>query len=360
MTLAAHTTARVGGPAHHWVLAETETEALEAIRTADAAGQPLLVLGGGSNILAADDGFPGTVVQLRFTGVRISGETEETAVVTMDAGQHWDEAVAWTVEQGLTGLEALSGIPGCAGATPLQNVGAYGAEVSQTLISVRALDRSTGEIVTLANEQLGFGYRDSIIKRTLAGSDIDPMKATPRWVVLTVEFALQRAGASAPVRYAQLAKALGVDEGADAGLAAVRDHVLHLRAGKGMVLDETDHDTWSTGSFFTNPIVPASRRVNLPETAPAFAAGTDPETGEERVKLSAAWLIDHAGYHKGFGTELVNGRASLSTKHTLALTNRGTASATDLLAVARAVRDGVVERWGIELHPEPVLIGCSL
>ncbi|WFP15908.1 UDP-N-acetylmuramate dehydrogenase [Citricoccus muralis] len=362
--LAAHTTSRVGGPAQAWVVADTEKQIVEAIREADQADTPVLVLGGGSNILAADAGFPGTVVRLATTGISTEELTADSGQprvrVTVAAGHVWDDVVAWTVDQGLTGLEALSGIPGCAGATPVQNVGAYGADIAQTLHQIRALDRATGEVVELSNAELEFGYRDSIIKRTLADAATDPRAATPRWVVLSVEFDLRRSGSEAPVRYAQLARALGVEEGEHASLQAVRDHVLQLRAGKGMVLNADDHDTWSTGSFFTNPIVPAALRAQLPDTAPAFGAGEDPESGEALVKLSAAWLIEHAGFPRGFGTDLVEGRASLSTKHTLALTNRGQACTEDLITVARAVRDGVQSAWGIELTPEPVLLGCSL
>jgi UDP-N-acetylmuramate dehydrogenase len=301
----------------------------------------------------ADAGFPGTVVQLALSGVQeLPGD-----VVRLAAGQDWDEAVAWTVDRGLSGLEALSGIPGSAGATPVQNVGAYGADVSQVLVGVRAWDREDGRVVELSNADLEFGYRDSVIKRSLRD-------ATPRWIVLSVDLRLRRSGSAAPVRFTQLAKALGVEEGQSAPLRAVREQVLALRAGKGMVLDADDHDTWSTGSFFTNPIVPAVVRSRLPEGAPAFGAGTGPDGGAQ-VKLSAAWLIEHAGFAKGFGlgtegAHLAGGRASLSTKHTLAVTNRGGASAEDLLAIARTVRDGVEGTWGVRLHPEPVLVGCSL
>ncbi|MFC7401141.1 UDP-N-acetylmuramate dehydrogenase [Citricoccus sp. GCM10030269] len=349
--LAEHTTSRVGGPAERWVVAESEADAVEAIRAADTSETPLLVLGGGSNVLMADAGFPGTVVTMAFSGVEIVEEGPSTALVRMAAGQNWDEAVAWTVAQGLSGLEALSGIPGSAGATPVQNVGAYGAEVSNTLVRLRAWDREEGRLVELSSEELRLSYRDSIIKQSLGGHS-----ATPRWVVLSVDFRLTRSGSAAPVRFAQLASALGVEEGQSAPLETVRHHVLRLRASKGMVLDADDHDTWSTGSFFTNPIVPAEVRSSLPEGAPVFGAG------EGRVKLSAAWLIDRAGFAKGFGLPdgPAGGRASLSTKHTLAVTNRGSATAEDLLSVARAVRDGVDSHWGIRLHPEPVLIGCSL
>lgn len=360
-TLADHTTSRVGGPVDHWVTATTEQEAIEAVRAADAHRTPLLVLGGGSNTLMADAGFPGTAVKLAFTGVETIAQTDAGVTVRMAAGQDWDEAVAATVARGLSGLEALSGIPGSAGATPVQNVGAYGADVSRTLVSLRAWDRRAGEIVELTNEQLQFGYRDSVIKRSLL-EDLEA--STPRWVVLSVDFRLRATGTAAPVRYAQLARALGVAEGDTAPLQAVRDEVLRLRAGKGMVLDHADPDTWSTGSFFTNPLVPAAVRTRLPQGAPAFGAGTDAD-GVEQVKLSAAWLIEHAGFGKGYGlgadeTHLAGGRASLSTKHTLAVTNRGEASTEDLLAIARTVRDGVEDAWGVRLHPEPVLVGCCL
>ncbi len=367
-----HTTARVGGPAGEWVRAETEAQAVSVLQqhplppeAERAAGRDtLLVLGGGSNLLVSDAGFPGTVLQLAFTGISaeepVQEDGQDGVVVTVAAGHTWDEAVAWTVEHSCAGLEALSGIPGSAGATPVQNVGAYGADVSQTLVDVRAWDRAAGKLVSLSAEQLEFGYRDSLLKRTtIAGS--------PQYVVLSARFLLEHRGdqtLSAPVRYGELARSLGLEANAAederrAPLQDVRQKVLALRAGKGMVLDAADPDTWSTGSFFTNPIVPASAAADLPEGAPRFPAGVG-DSGEELVKLSAAWLIDRSGCGKGFGAELVDGRASLSTKHTLAVTNRGGASAEDLLTVARAARDRVKDRFGIELHPEPVLLGCSL
>lgn len=357
--LADHTTARVGGTARYWVKATTEEQLIDAIRQADANREPLLVLGGGSNVLVADEGFPGTVVHIGTQGITVLEQTPQSVLIRVDAGQNWDDVVAHTVAKGWSGLEALSGIPGAAGATPVQNVGAYGAEVADTLVSIRAWDRQQHRIVELSNQDLDFGYRDSIIKRTVADSIRDPMAATPRWVVLSVDFQLANNQQHTPVRYSQLARALGVELGDEADIARVREEVLKLRASKGMVLDETDHDTWSTGSFFTNPIVPAEQTQHLPEEAPQFPAGTN-ESGQPLVKLSAAWLIDHAGYHKGFGAELTGGRASLSTKHTLALTNRGSATTADLITVAQAVRDGVQKHWKIALHPEPVLIGCRV
>ncbi|MFJ6847163.1 UDP-N-acetylmuramate dehydrogenase [Micrococcus luteus] len=395
--LADHTTTRVGGPARGWVTARTEAEAIEAVRAADAAGEPVFVLGGGSNTLMADAGFPGTVVRLAFAGIRVldgpvpgEGETPpagdgarpaghegEAVVVRIAAGHPWDDAVAWTVAHGLGGIEALSGIPGSAGATPVQNVGAYGADVSQVLVALRAWDREAGDVVELTPADLHFGYRDSVIKRSM----LETGAPSPRWIVLSIDLRLRRASSdaepTAPVRYGQLAAALDVEEGAHAPLAVVRREVLALRAAKGMVSDPADPDTWSTGSYFTNPIVPASVRAALPEGAPAFAAG-EAEDGTPLVKLSAAWLIDRAGFAKGFGlpevapreggpdgrgadgTGLAGGRASVSTKHTLAMTNRGDATTEDVLTIARTVRDGVRERFGVELHPEPMIIGTSL
>lgn len=381
--LADHTTTGVGGAARNWVRAETEAQAVRAITAADAAGETLFVLGGGSNTLMADAGFDGTVVQMAFTGIEVlSGDADAGAegtavVVRIAAGHVWDDAVAWSVQHELAGIEALSGIPGSAGATPVQNVGAYGADISQVLRSVRALDRESGQVVELGAEDLRFGYRDSIIKRSMT-ADGAP---SPRWIVLSIDLELLRAAhgaeATAPVRYGQLAKALDVEEGTHAPLATVRENVLALRGSKGMVFDPADRDTWSTGSYFTNPIVPASVRARLPEGAPAFGVG-HAEDGTELVKLSAAWLIDHAGFKKGFGLPdvvpgegevdgrgadgrgLAGGRASLSTKHTLAITNRGDASTEDILTIARTVRDGVKERFGVELHAEPMIIGTSL
>ena len=379
-----HTTARAGGVAGGWIVAHTEFEALQVLSRhllpspeARAAGEdPLLVLGGGSNLLVADAGFPGTVLQLAFEGITsepVTGADRDDVVISVAAGHEWDEVVAWTVQRQYAGLEALSGIPGATGATPVQNVGAYGAEVSQTLIDVRAWDRLHGAVVTLSNAQLEFGYRDSLLKRTT-------LHGSPRYVVLSVRFRLEHRGErtpSSPVHYAELARSLGLSLSAAederrAPLADVRSKVLTLRAGKGMVLDAEDHDTWSTGSFFTNPIVDEDVAARLPDSAPRFAAA-DGRDGQSRVKLSAAWLIDHAGCGRGFGLPegpesgrgehgrgLAEGRAALSTKHTLAVTNRGDAATEDLLCIARAVRDNVRDRFGIEIHPEPVLIGCQL
>lgn len=361
--LAHHTTARVGGPADTWITVTTEDQLITAVADADATDTPVLVLAGGSNMLVADAGFPGTVVQIATEGIEVLESNAEHVRVRIVAGHHWDDVVAWSVAEGLTGIEALSGIPGSTGATPVQNVGAYGADISKTLVSIRAWDRHAGSIVELDGDDLAFGYRDSIIKRSIVSSVTNFHNASPRWIVLSVDLQLINTGRLAPIRYTQLARALNVQLGDTAPLDRIRQTVLDLRSTKGMVLDDQDYDTWSTGSFFTNPIVPTAVADKLPDDAPRFAHDTDGHA-HETVKLSAAWLIDHAGYNKGFGLndepETVNGRASLSTKHTLALTNRGNATTQDLLQIATIVRDGVTQRWGVTLVPEPVLIGVSL
>jgi UDP-N-acetylmuramate dehydrogenase len=346
------TTAAVGGPAGKYVEARTEAEIIEAVRAADAAGEQLLIIGGGSNLLISDDGFPGTVLKIASEGFTVNAEDSCGGVsVVVQSGHNWDALVQHAVLHAWSGIEALSGIPGATGATPVQNVGAYGADVSQTIAAVRTWDRERNAVKTFTNSELKFGYRDSILKQTT-------VNGSPRYVVLTVEFQLPLGRMSAPIRYAELARVLGVEQGKRAYSNDVRREVLRLRASKGMVLDPADRDTYSTGSFFTNPIVPSSVADGLPENAPRYPGGSD-----GAVKLSAAWLIDNAGFGKGFGLEdgsVSGGRASLSTKHTLAITNRGSASATDMVAIAREVRAGVVGRFGIELHPEPLLIGLSL
>lgn len=346
------TTAAVGGPAGNFVEARTEAEIIDALRSADAAGEPVLIIGGGSNLLISDDGFPGTVVKIASEGFTVNAEDSCGGVsVVVQAGHNWDALVEHAVLHAWSGVEALAGIPGATGATPVQNVGAYGSDVSQTIAAVRTWDRERNAVKTFTSSELKFGYRDSILKQTT-------VNGSPRYVVLTVEFQLPLGRMSAPVRYAELARVLGVEQGQRAYSNEVRREVLRLRASKGMVLDPADRDTYSTGSFFTNPIVPASVAEELPENAPRYPAGSD-----GLVKLSAAWLIDQAGFGKGFGLDagsVSGGRASLSTKHTLAITNRGSASAADMVAIAREVRDGVVGRFGIELHPEPLLIGVAL
>ena len=350
--LSALTTSAVGGPAGKYVEARTEAEIINAVSSADAAGEQVLIVSGGSNLLVSDDGFPGTVIRIASEGFTVNAEDSCGGVaVVVQAGHNWDKLVEHAVLHAWSGIEALSGIPGSTGATPVQNVGAYGADVSQTIAAVRTWDRERNAVQTFTNSELKFGYRDSILKQaTVNGS--------PRYVVLTVEFQLPLGRMSAPIRYAELARALGVEVGQRAYANDVRREVLRLRASKGMVWDAADRDTYSTGSFFTNPIVAADVADKLPENAPRYPAGQD-----GMVKLSAAWLIDQAGFGKGFGLEddgVAGGRASLSTKHTLAITNRGSASAADMVAVAREVRAGVERHFGISLHPEPLLIGLEL
>ena len=335
--LAGLTTLRLGGPASRVLTATTDEEVVAAVRDADSAGEPLLVLGGGSNLVAPDEGFDGTVLRVGTHGLAEAPQAEHALLV--EAGVDWDHVVALAVQEGYAGIEALSGIPGLVGAAPIQNIGAYGQDLAQTVAWVRALDRSTGDVVVLDNATCRFSYRHSVFK----GSD--------RYVVLAVALALEHSRDGAPVRYAELARALGVQVGDRVPSADVRAAVLELRRGKGMVLDPDDHDTWSAGSFFTNPVLPADEAARLlPEHAPRW-----PEV-DGAVKTSAAWLIERSGFAKGHGT----GAARISSKHTLALTNRGGATTAELLALAREVRDGVRDHFGITLVNEPVILGAGL
>ncbi|MGO4956310.1 UDP-N-acetylmuramate dehydrogenase [Luteococcus sp. Sow4_B9] len=345
--LADHTTLRLGGPARRMVVATTEQELVAAVREADEAGEPLLVLSGGSNLVIGDEGFPGTVVKVATRGISADVSDCGGAVVTVAAGEVWDDFVAHAIANEWRGLEALSGIPGLVGSTPIQNVGAYGSDVSQTIYRVRTYDRVAGELRTFTAPECQFAYRDSVFKQTRM-PDGGP---TGRYVVLEVTFQMLLGNLSAPVGYQELANRLGIQVGQRADMTLVRETVLALRAGKGMVSDPSDHDTWSAGSFFTNPILTAQEAEQLPEAAPRYPAG------EGRVKTSAAWLIDHAGFQKGF---TVGAKVSLSTKHTLALTNRGGAATSDLMELAGVVRRGVTRKYGVTLIPEPVLVGCTI
>jgi UDP-N-acetylmuramate dehydrogenase len=345
--LSGYTTMRVGGPATRFVSAESAEEVVEAVR---AATDGLLVLGGGSNLVIADKGYEGTVVQVANRGSKIDSLGDGRVALTVEAGEDWDAVVRQTVEAGLGGLECLSGIPGSVGATPVQNVGAYGVEIAQVLISVDLLDRASGEVRTLAAQELALGYRTSMLKNT------------ERAVVLRVRFELADGGQSAPIRYTELARVLGVRQGKQVPATDARAAVLELRRGKGMVLDPDDHDTWSVGSFFTNPVV---TDVELPGVLTRIASVVGQETpvpqypaGVGTVKLSAAWLIERAGFAKGYPGN--DAPATLSAKHTLALTNRGNATTDDILTLAREIRDGVHGRFGVTLQPEPVLVGCEL
>ena len=340
--LADHTTLRLGGPARSWVRAETEQDLVDAVRRADEAGEPVLVLAGGSNLVVSDTGVDALVVHLALRGLT-TREIGGTLELTAAAGEPWDRLVRYAVEHGWAGLECLSGVPGLVGATPIQNVGAYGQEVSQTLASVRVWDRALSGVRTFAAADCGFGYRTSRFKA-------DPA----RHVVLSATFQLAQGDLGSPVTYAELARILGVAPGARAPMTDVRRAVLDLRRGKGMVLDADDHDTWSAGSFFTNPFLTPEQAAALPDDAPRW------EQPDGTVKSSAAWLIEHAGYGKGYASPVAGERVRLSTKHTLALTNRGGATTEELLALAREVRDGVHERFGVTLVNEPVTVGCSL
>ena len=337
-TLAEHTTFRIGGPADRLVVARTEEELIETVRRADSESIPVLIVSGGSNMLVADEGFRGTAVVVATEGIEAE-ESSDGVDLHAAAGESWDCLVARAVDQGWSGVEMLSGIPGLVGAAPVQNIGAYGAEVASVITGVRAFDRHTSTVVRFEPEECLFGYRTSVFKRE-----------RDRYVVLTVDLHLDLDPFSTPVQYDELARQLRVEIVSRVSLVDARQAVLELRRGKGMVLDESDHDTWSAGSFFTNPIIPANAADSLPPEAPRF-----PQP-DGSIKTSAAWLIDHAGFHKGYGTP----PATLSTKHVLALTNRGGATASDILALARTIRVGVRARYGITLEPEPLLVGLSL
>lgn len=333
--LAAWTTLRLGGPAGDFVEVDSRDDAIAVVSDADASGRPVLVLGSGSNLVVADAGFPGTVVRIAAQGVRVRTNGDHCDV-RVAAGESWERLVERSVAESWAGVESLAGIPGTVGAAPLQNVGAYGQEVADTVTEVEVYDRMQRRVLRLAAAECGFGYRTSRFK-----------SQPGRFLVLTVTFRLRRSQAGASVRYAELARRLGIEVGDRAPAADVQRAVLALRTAKGMVLDPNDRDTWSVGSFFTNPFVePAA----LPAGAPAFGQP------DGRVKTSAAWLIEQAGYGKGYG----NDKVSVSTKHALALTNRGSATTRDLLALAREIRSGVRQRLGIVLEPEPVLVGCRL
>ena len=339
MDLADLTTLRLGGPARAVIEATTESLLVDAVRIADEAGDPMLLVAGGSNLVVSDEGFDGTVVRVLTRGVGVDLDACSGAMVTIAAGEPWDDLVVRAISEGWTGIEALSGIPGSTGATPIQNVGAYGQEVSQTIASVRTYDRYDRTIRTFAAADCGFTYRSS------------RFKAEPqRYVVLSVTFQLALGDLGAPIAYAELARTLGIEVGERVPAAKVREAVLALRGGKGMVLDADDYDTWSAGSFFTNPLLSVAEADKLPPEAPRFAQR------DGTIKTSAAWLIDHAGFAKGYGTDHV----SLSAKHVLALTNRGGATTSELLSLAREIREGVRAAYGITLVNEPVLIGCEL
>ncbi|GAA5026186.1 UDP-N-acetylmuramate dehydrogenase [Terrabacter aeriphilus] len=345
------TTMRVGGPAARLVTVTTTDELVDAVREVDDADEPLLVLSGGSNVVVPDAGFAGTVVHVTTSGIEPeSADYCGGAVVRVAAGEVWDDVVSRAVAEGWAGIEALSGIPGRTGATPIQNVGAYGQDVSQTIAQVRTWDRQEQAVRTFMNDDCGFTYRHS------------RFKGHSRYVVLDVQFQFEVGDLSRPIAYAALATGLGVPLGTRVPLSDAREAVLDQRRARGMVLDDADPDTWSCGSFFTNPVLSRREFDDLVErVGERFGwEGTTPPRfpeGDGHVKTSAAWLIEHAGFGKGFG---LPAPAALSTKHTLAVTNRGGASAADVLALARQVRDGVRDAFGVTLVNEPVLLGEQL
>lgn len=325
------TTLRVGGPASAWLTAETDDD----IRSAVRADSDALILGGGSNLVVSDDGYPSTVVHMATRGISVTDEGDRVQLDVM-AGENWDDLVAMCVAEGWSGIEAMSGIPGLVGATPVQNVGAYGQDVSGVITSIRVLDRDSGETHRWLNEECAFGFRASRIKRE------------PRsWVVLSVALELSKRH-DAAIEYSELAATLGADIGSHVNVQEIREAVLFLRRRKGMVLDADDHDTWSVGSFFVNPILPTAVADLIDPQCPRYPA-------DSGVKVPAAWLIESAGIHKGFA--LPGSRAAVSTKHTLALTNRGGATAREVLELAAHIQQRVREHHGLDLAIEPQVVG---
>jgi len=336
-TLNKYTSLRVGGPAKSIVNVSTEAEIISAI---EAAGDsPILIIGGGSNVLIADSGFEGTVIHIANNQAESEVDACSGATLTIGAGEDWDQFVATTISRGFAGLETLSGIPGTVGAAPIQNIGAYGHEVSEFITRVRTYDRQAKAVKTFTNAECEFEYRNSHFK-----------KHPGRYVVLSVQFQIRRGEVSTPITYAELAKKLGIEVGEKAPVVDTRKAVMDLRAAKGMLLNPEDKDSWSAGSFFTNPIVSAEIAAALPNDAPKWPMS------DGRIKTSAAWLIEHSGIDKGQS----HGGARISTKHILALTNSGSATAEEIAQLAREVRKSVQEKFAITLEPEVNLIGLSL
>ncbi len=332
-----YTSLRVGGPAKKFVEVGTETQIIAAI---EAAGDsPILIIGGGTNILVADSGFEGTVIRITSHSMQSEIDACSGATLTIGAGENWDEFVSTSINRGFAGLETLSGIPGTVGAAPIQNIGAYGHEVAEFITRVRTYDRQAKGIKTFTNSECDFSYRNS------------HFKAHPgRYVILDVQFNLRSGEMTSAITYAELAKKLGIEVGEKAQIVATRAAVLELRGAKGMLLNPSDRDSWSAGSFFTNPIVTKDVAAQLPEGAPQWP------TADGKVKTSAAWLIEHSGVHKGDS----HGGARVSSKHVLALTNAGNATATDIAELAKSAQKSVFNKFGITLESEVNLIGITL
>ena len=335
--LSQFTSFRVGGPAKKVIQVSTESEIIAAIE--EAGDSPVLIIGGGTNMLISDKGFDGTVIHISNNSVQAEVDACSGATLTIGAGEDWDNFVQTTIDRGFAGLETLSGIPGTVGAAPIQNIGAYGHEVSEFITRVRTYDRQLKEIYTFTNSQCEFTYRNSYFK------------AHPgRYIVLDVQFQIRIGEMSDPITYLELAKKLGVELGDKAPVKETRTAVLELRASKGMLLSQDDHDSWSAGSFFTNPIVSQQQADQLPNAAPKWPLI------DGRVKISAAWLIENSGTQKGDEV----GGARISTKHVLALTNSGTATAADIAELAKRARNQVKEVFGITLEAEVNLVGVEI
>lgn len=406
-TLAQLTTIGVGGAADRFVEPQSEEEFIDAVRDADTAGLPLLVIGGGSNLLVADEPFHGVVVRDARRGISVLDDDAHadvdagTVAVVAQAGVNWDDFVASCIDSGFSGIEGLSGVPGSVGASVVQNIGAYGQEVASCVSSVRVFDRENQRICQLDRDEMHFGYRSSALKSSMYAAPATPAGSyfpTPRYVVLAVTFTLQRSETD-EVAFDQLAKALDVEVGEQMPNSDIRQAVLKVRAAKGMLEDPSryllpsmrgcknfhtfadafsanelasresstnasgeagfpvDFDRHSCGSFFMNPILTKQQAAKLPPEAPQFKASLP--SGEAGIKTSAAWLIDHAGFHKGYKVR-PDAKAGLSTLHTLALTNRGGAHASDVEELAQTIQNGVEDQFGIRLVPEPVVVGVDL
>jgi UDP-N-acetylmuramate dehydrogenase len=336
--LSSFTTLRVGGPARKIVHAHSEAELIEFVKAADSAKEPILILGGGSNLLISDAGFAGTVIRVESKGNALDYDACSGGMIEVSAGEDWDKFVEISIEKGFADLESLSGIPGTVGGAPIQNIGAYGHEVSETIARVKTYDRSRGEVKTFTNTECKFSYRNSIFK-----------EQPGKYVILTVTFQLRKGAQSLPIAYSELAKQLSVNIGDRVEVTKVREAVLELRASKGMLIN-LENEINSAGSFFVNPILSKSAADKLPADAPRWPQN------DGKVKTSAAWLMEHSGVVKG---EKLAG-AQISNKHVLALTNSGDATAEDIIELAKRARKKVYEKFGIKLEAEVQLVGVNL